>query len=467
MRFKTAENVRKRLHRMPACILLLVMMLMPVLLMPLKASAASVTLTGGTIRYDYAFQILDLVNQEREKAGEAPLKMDMQLMENSVQRAAETAILFSHTRPDQTTCVSIDDFAYGENIVMASSDSPETLMNLWMNSPGHRANILSPHYRSIGIGCYQNGPNTWAAQLFSPGEPRTAGVRKNNVRKDMKVRTVAENLRLTFGRFSDILLCEGGKMSDQLTVYTVEPETADGMSSKDMQLFFRFIGLPLAPSDFVWKSSNPKAVAVSSNGTIRFAGEGKAVISASLPGTSLKTSITVTCARKSPAQTFQVDLKTKSYIWNGKSRKPAVTVRLNGKTVNKKYYTVKYAANKNVGIASVTVTGKGKYKGYKGTASFEIRLKKGTITSLKSSSKGRLAVKWKKDSQAQYYQLQVSATSDFSSGVRTLKQMKSKALTIKNLVSGKYCYVRVRSVRKVGSSLWYGGWSKVKKCKIK
>ena len=75
--------------------------------------------------------------------------------------------------------------------------------------------------------------------------------------------------------------------------------------------------------------------------------------------------------------------------------------------------------------------------------------------------------KWKKDSQAQYYQLQVSASSDFSTGVRTLKQMKAKALTIKNLVSGEYCYVRVRSVRKVGSSLWYGGWSKVKKCKIK
>ena len=444
--------------------LLFVMMLVPVLMMPVRASAASVTLTGGVLRYDSAFRILDLVNQERAKAGAAPLKMDMQLMENAMQRAAETAILFSHTRPDQTSCVSIDYFARGENIVMASTDSPYTLMDLWMNSPGHRANILNPNYQSIGIGCYQNGPNTWAAQLFSPGEPRTEGVQKSNIRKEMKVRTVAENLRLTFGSFSGIQLREGVKTADKLTVYTVDPERTDGMSSTELQLYFRYVSIPLSPADFVWTSSNPKAAAVSSDGTVRYVGEGKAVISASLPGTSLKTSISVTCVKK---PTFQVQVKTKAYTYNGKSRKPGVTVRLNGKTVSKKYYTVKYTANKNVGIATVTVTGKGNYKGYKGTAHFEIRLKKGIISSLQSKHKGQLYIKWKKDSQAQYYQVQISTSANFKTGVRTLDPVKSNTVTMKNLVSKKWYYVRVRPVRKVGNSLWYGGWSKVKKRKVK
>ena len=444
--------------------ILFIILLVPVLILPVRASAASVTLTGGILRYDSAFLILDLVNQERAKAGVAPVKMDMQLMENAAQRAAETAILFSHTRPDQTCCVSIDEFARGENIVMASTDSAYTLMDLWMDSPGHRDNILNPNYQSIGIGCYQNGPNTWAAQLFSPGEPRAAGTQKANVRKNMQVRTTADNLRLTFGRFSDIQLREGVKTADKLTVYTVDPERTDGMSSKELQQYFRYVSIPLSPADFVWTSSNPKAAAVSSDGTVRYAGEGKAVISASLPGTSLKTSISVTCVKK---PVFQVQVKTKAYTYNGKNRKPGVRVRVNGKTVSKKYYTVKYTANKNVGIATVTVTGKGNYKGYKGTAHFEIRLKKGIISSLKSRSKGQLDIKWKKDSQAQYYQLQISTSANFKTGVRTLDHLKLRSAVMKNLVSKKWHYVRVRPVRKVGNSLWYGGWSKVKKLKIK
>ncbi len=459
MRYGSTENIKKRLH-----MILFIILLVPVLILPVRASAASVTLTGGILRYDSAFLILDLVNQERAKAGVAPVKMDMQLMENAAQRAAETAILFSHTRPDQTCCVSIDEFARGENIVMASTDSAYTLMDLWMDSPGHRDNILNPNYQSIGIGCYQNGPNTWAAQLFSPGEPRAAGVRKSNTRKDMKVRTVAENLRLTFGRSSDIQLREDVKMADRLTVYSVDSERADGMSGKELKQYFRYVSVPLSPADFVWTSSNPKVAAVSSDGTVRYAGDGKAVISASLPGTSLKTSISVTCVKK---PVFQVQVKTKAYTYNGKSRKPGVRVRVNGKTVNKKYYTVKYSANRNVGIASVTVTGKGKYKGYKGTAQFEIRLKKETISSLKSRSKGELYIRWKKDSQAQYYQLQVSTSANFKTGVRTLEPGKVNAAALKNLIPKKWYYVRVRSVRKVGSSLWYGGWSKVKKLKVK
>ena len=75
--------------------------------------------------------------------------------------------------------------------------------------------------------------------------------------------------------------------------------------------------------------------------------------------------------------------------------------------------------------------------------------------------------KWKKDSQAQYCQVQISTSANFKTGVRTLDPVKSNTVTMKNLVSKKWYYVRVRPVRKVGNSLWYGGWSKVKKRKVK
>ena len=57
----------------------------------------------GTENQDYAWEVLDLVNEEREKEGVGPLTMDQELMDAAMLRAAETQLYFSHTRPDGTT----------------------------------------------------------------------------------------------------------------------------------------------------------------------------------------------------------------------------------------------------------------------------------------------------------------------------------------------------------------------------
>lgn len=101
-------------------------------------------------------QVLALVNQERAKAGVRPLYLAADLQSAAQIRARELTKLFSHTRPDGRPCRTAlsDTWGIGENIA-AGSETPEEVVEQWMNSPGHRRNILDSRYSSLGVGyCY-------------------------------------------------------------------------------------------------------------------------------------------------------------------------------------------------------------------------------------------------------------------------------------------------------------------------
>ena len=113
-------------------------------------------------------EILRLVNMEREKAGVAPLEYYSRAQIAADARAQDLLLQFSHTRPDGTICFdALDDYNIysgyiaGENIAMGYPNA-ETVMNGWMNSPGHRTNILNPNYTHIVIG----GVDSRWVQLF-------------------------------------------------------------------------------------------------------------------------------------------------------------------------------------------------------------------------------------------------------------------------------------------------------------
>ena len=114
--------------------------------------------------------VLEIVNEERQKAGLNPLSLHSELNEAAMKRAEEIVDVFSHTRPDGSSCFSVLDQyaknrAVGENIAAGQSDAQEVMMG-WMESPGHRANIMKPEYKYIGIGyVYKNGTCHWV-QLF-------------------------------------------------------------------------------------------------------------------------------------------------------------------------------------------------------------------------------------------------------------------------------------------------------------
>ena len=116
----------------------------------------------------FAEQVIVLVNQERSKAGLAPLIGDEQLCADALIRAKETATLFDHIRPDGSsfdTAVTIGWETVGENIAWGQA-TPEAVMNTWMGSPGHRQNILSSSYSKIGVGVTEENGNLYWVQLF-------------------------------------------------------------------------------------------------------------------------------------------------------------------------------------------------------------------------------------------------------------------------------------------------------------
>lgn len=154
---------------------------------PISFSGKNVTQTAYATGYDseqlqeYAYQVAVAVNRERSANGLNPLKYSDELSESAIIRANEIQTNFSHTRPDGTSCfTAVTDMGIsyryiGENIAYGQK-SPEDVMNAWMNSSGHRANILSENFDYIGIGVtYRNGTYYWT-QFFASSDDLSGDV---------------------------------------------------------------------------------------------------------------------------------------------------------------------------------------------------------------------------------------------------------------------------------------------------
>ncbi|MNN13725.1 Cysteine-rich secretory protein family protein [compost metagenome] len=107
--------------------------------------------------------MVDLVNQERSKAGLKPLKSDAALTNVAMIKAKDmyNNNYFDHNSPtlgspfDLMKSKGIQYRTAGENIAKGQR-TPEEVMNAWMNSEGHRQNIMNANYTSIGV-AYYNG----------------------------------------------------------------------------------------------------------------------------------------------------------------------------------------------------------------------------------------------------------------------------------------------------------------------
>ncbi|MGF2616717.1 sporulation protein [Rossellomorea vietnamensis] len=116
-------------------------------------------------------QVVDLTNQERAKAGLPALTADAELSNVAREKSndMQTKNYFSHTSPtygspfDMMNSFGIDYRAAGENIAMGQK-TPEEVVKAWMNSEGHRKNIMSSNFTHIGVGHDADG-NYWT-QMF-------------------------------------------------------------------------------------------------------------------------------------------------------------------------------------------------------------------------------------------------------------------------------------------------------------
>lgn len=102
----------------------------------------------------YAQRVLVLVNYERHKANLPALTLSTDLTQATMVRANEITKRFAHTRPNGQSCFTViknKGRILGENIA-AGQRSPEEVVIAWMNSKGHRENILNPKFKEMGLG---------------------------------------------------------------------------------------------------------------------------------------------------------------------------------------------------------------------------------------------------------------------------------------------------------------------------
>jgi uncharacterized protein YkwD len=135
------------------------------------------TATKVSAEAAYEASVLSLVNQERAKAGCPALTADSRLAKAAKGHSADMAArnYFDHTTPDGVTFATrISNAGYrwsaaAENIAAGQKD-PAAVMTSWMNSAGHRANILNCGYRNLGVGLAYNAKKTpyWTQDFGTP-----------------------------------------------------------------------------------------------------------------------------------------------------------------------------------------------------------------------------------------------------------------------------------------------------------
>ena len=123
-------------------------------------------------------EVLDLVNAERQKVGSGPIRASAILMraarEHSANMAAQDQLghdLDGKGPGDRLQALGYQSFGWGENVA-AGQRTPQEVVESWMNSPGHRGNILNDNFREIGIGVATSagGGRYWTQVFGTPAQ---------------------------------------------------------------------------------------------------------------------------------------------------------------------------------------------------------------------------------------------------------------------------------------------------------
>lgn len=124
-----------------------------------KTYSSVITKSTLTTEQYYQNEVLRLVNIERKKVGAAELKSNAVLNSLASKRAIQIKSEFSHSYKGSSAGDMLDNmgytwYAWGENIA-AGQRTPQEVVTAWMNSPGHKKNILNTKFKKLGVG-YSN-----------------------------------------------------------------------------------------------------------------------------------------------------------------------------------------------------------------------------------------------------------------------------------------------------------------------
>lgn len=289
----------------------------------------------GTYDYDKANNVLELVNIERSNRGLGPLTMDYEITKTAQLRAKEASLYFSHTRSNGDNLKGLN--IIGENLA-AGATTPEGVMEDWMESSGHRGNILNTNYKSIGIASFKTkGGATYWVQVFHTS--KASNTKKFTGSKEVTKEVV--NLKLSLVKNIKVYDLKYKKLAVG-EVYTISKAA---IQNAGWDRAYTIIN----NSNFKFTSSDNNIATIDSNGTIKGISNGKVEITASFGGKSVSYEIQV---GELPKEVESLSFTNSNYsMYVGKTLPYSVTVLPNNASSNLKWTS----SNENI----ATVDNKG------------------------------------------------------------------------------------------------------------
>jgi len=218
---------------------------------------------SGTCDYAMAFDVLELVNAERKKAGKPELVADKAMMESAMLRAAECAVYYAHVRPNGEDCFTAFPVYHGagENVAAGYPDA-KSVMEGWMESSGHKANILSHAFRSIGIGVFKIGDVYYWSQLFNGNAKKSNPSQKTAISKTFTITARTKLLDLSINK-NELTLNDGE--SDTLVV-------------SNCNITYPYVEHSIHYSGLSFETAKSEVATVSSRGVVTPIGKGSTAI---------------------------------------------------------------------------------------------------------------------------------------------------------------------------------------------
>lgn len=365
----------------------------------------------GRNYYKNAFSCLNKLNAARTSKGAAKLSMDKDLLTAAMLKAHESSVHYALDRANGDDWETIVDgnapiLAYQCMATSLTPDIYDAAAKTWLDSYGNV--ITDPAVKSAGLGCFKSeetGLTYWV--LFLSASPAVNKVVASDFSNSVARKETVALHKNYWGEFNEKHI--HAYVVSSVTKKASATDKTNGKLRKKCKVCSRVITTAI---------SYPKKVVLSDS----------------------------------------------SYTYNGKTRKPTVTVKdANGNKISSSFYTVTYASGrKNVGKYKVTVKFKTRYTGSL-SKYFTIKPKSTSITSV-SAGKKKFTVKWsKRTAQTSGYQVQYSTSSKFKSPkTKTVSGYGKTSKTITDLKSKKKYYVRVRTYKTVNGTKYYSSWSKYK-----
>ena len=326
-----------------------------------------------TVKYDQtsAREMLPIINEFRKSedawfwnsdnttktvcSGLKDLTYDYSLEVIAMQRAAEIAVSFSHSRPDGSgfyTARYNGIVSDGENIAAGSSTTKATFTqweeaNETFGGQGHRRAMLSSYYNSIGIGhVIYNGYHYWV-QEFRGATLDTNKTSAINDERNVYFDAIVEEIYVT--------------PSVENYEVTYKDETALPKLNTSIKLYDTWPTWKTCPINInpVWQASQSGYISISNN-KFKALKPGNITIKTNIEDIEVNIPVKI---NPLSIKDGKVTLKTTRYEYDGTAKKPAFTLNVKGENLDTKYFTYTYKNNIKVGKASVVITGVSPYTG--------------------------------------------------------------------------------------------------------